>query len=175
MLMQNEIPGMGRRLVGLVVDLFMLLLAHVPISLALREMTPSPVAVLVLDYCILLVYSTVFLSRRGQTPGKVMTSLRVISADGGVVTQQQAFIRALVKWTPILGVVVLQALIAPPSLDLQVAPEPDVGLGDVGLKGALVEVIQLGIWLALVLITRRHPDRQAPHDRVAATLVMRLP
>ena len=174
MLMQNEIPGMGRRLAGLIVDLLMLLLAHVPISLALREMTPSPVVVLVLDYCILLVYSTVFLSRRGQTPGKVMTSLRVISADGGAVTQQQAFIRALVKWTPVLGGVVLQALIAPPDLHpRQAAPGADPG--GMGPQVALVEVIQLGIWLALILITRRHPDRQAPHDRVAATLVMRLP
>ena len=171
MLMPNEIPGMGRRLVALFVDLLMLVLAYVPLSLALREMTPSPVAVLIFVYFISLVYSTVFLNRRGQTPGKVMTSLRVISAKGGVVTQRQAFVRALVKWTPILGILILQAFMAPPVDLQQVAQEAQ----PVDMGGVVVEVVGLVVWVSLSVITRRHLDRQAPHDRIAHTLVMRLP
>ncbi len=175
MLMQDEIPGMGRRLVALLVDLLMLVLAYVPLSLALREMTPSPVAALVLVYFTSLVYSTVFLNRRGQTPGKVMASLRVISADGGVVTQRQAFIRTLVKWTPMFGILALLGVLAPSPADLQqMVSDPAAQQVDVNLKGVLVEGIGLVIGLVLLVITRRHPDRQAPHDRIAHTLVMRL-
>ena len=80
--MQSEVSGMGRRILALLVDLFMLKLADIPLSRTLREMTPSPLVVLVFEFCILLIYSTVFVSRRGQTPGKIMASLRIISADG---------------------------------------------------------------------------------------------
>lgn len=172
MLMQNEIVGLFQRLFALIIDGVMLFLASIPIWLTIREMTPSPMLDSVILYFTALLYSTIFLSKRGQTPGKIMTTLRIMSADGGVVTQRQAFLRSLVKWTPIFGILFLLAALTPAT------PVPDPSpIGSDGLPSSSAGVVfLLGLVLAvvLVIITRIHPDRQALHDRIADTLVIRL-
>ena len=183
MLMPNEVPGMWRRLIALVLDLLVLSLANVALSGALREITAAPIAVIVADYFIMLVYSVVFLSQRGQTVGKMLMGLRVISPGGGAVTQQQAFIRSLVKWTPIFTILILQAALAPPAAGPEQAAtritEAPVEQAEVApetvLPAMAVSFVGMIIALILILITRRHPDRQAPHDRVSDTFVTRLP
>ncbi len=181
MLMQDEMAGLGKRFLALVIDMLMLKLLDLPLSRALREVTPSPIAALVLEYGITLVYCTVFLARRGQTPGKIMMSLRVISADGGAVGRTLALVRSTVKWTPVFGFVIVLSALNPYADPHQVAlgaervltPPENV---DAGSLHAWSIIFYSG-WLlgfVLVWITRRHPDRQALHDRLAGTLVMRV-
>ena len=182
MLMQNEVSGMGRRILALLVDLFMLKLADIPLSRTLREMTPSPLVVLVFEFCILLIYSTVFVSRRGQTPGKIMASLRIISAEGGAVTQGQAFVRSVVKWTPLFALVIVLSVISPFPVDpSRMALDPKAMVSPGGVSGdqvCLADIVLYGglvLWFILVAIARKDPDRRGLHDRIAGTLVMRLP
>ena len=66
MLMQDEMAGLGRRLLAVVIDMLMLKLLDLPLSRILREVTPSPIAALVLEYGITLVYCTIFLARRDR-------------------------------------------------------------------------------------------------------------
>lgn len=179
--MPNEVAGLGRRMAALLVDLLMLKLADLPLSRMLREVTPSPVAVLALEFAIVLVYATVFINRRGQTPGKIMTGLRVISADGGMVTQGQAFVRALVKWTPIFGALILLAALNPlPADPHQVALDPERVMAppevdpNRAMAASIVAYAAVALGFVLAWIARRHPDRQALHDRIAGTLVMRI-
>ena len=178
MLMRNELVGLGRRTMALIVDIAMLFLAHIPLSLIIREMTVSPVAILLLDFGILIVYSTIFITRRGQTPGKIMLTLRVISAGGGPVTQRQAAIRALAKWTPVFSVLILMAALSPTPTDPQAflnpgneivsaAPPASTAASVVSLLGLLLAIV-------LMLLARLHPDRQALHDRIAGTYLIRL-
>lgn len=174
MLMPNEIPGLGRRMVAMVLDLLMMMLANQALMLGLREATSSLVLLLVLDYAILLCYSTLFVSGRGQTPGKIMTSLRIIGADGGGVSQVQALVRSVVKWTPLLGVLILQAYLSP--MDLQLAHEgaPAEPLPEGAMAATVVFLAGSLLWLVLLILARNHPDGQGLHDRVARTLVMQL-
>ena len=179
MLMQNEIPGVGRRLAALVVDMLVLALANQAIWLGLREVTGSVVVLVVLDYVIMLFYSVIFLSSRGQTPGKIMTRLRVIGAGGGVVTIHQAFVRALLKWTPVFAVLIAQTILSPLPTDFQVPseaidPELITPAVEESMAGLTAFLVGAAVWLYLLVTTRRHPDGQAPHDRVAGTYVIRL-
>ena len=121
MLMQDEMAGLGRRFLALVIDMLMLKLLDLPLSRALREVTPSPIAALVLEYGITLVYCTVFLVRRGQTPGKIMLSLRVISVVGGGIGQARAFVRSTVKWTPVFVFLIALSALNPYTEPHQVA------------------------------------------------------
>ena len=116
-MMPNEVPGMGRRLLAVVLDLLLLSLATTPLAPRLREITPSPAAILALNFVLALVYSTFLLTARGQTIGKMIAGLKVIRTDGGTIAQAQAFLRSLLKWTPIFGIVILQAGLAPLPTD----------------------------------------------------------
>ncbi len=181
MLMQDEMAGLGRRFLAVVIDMLMLKLLDLPLSRTLREVTPSPIAALVLEYGITLVYCTVFLTRRGQTPGKIMTSLRVISADGGAIGRARAFLRSMVKWTPLFAILIVLSVLNPYAEPHQVAldagrvltPPPDFDAGR-SLLWSIVLYSGSLLGLALVWITRRHPDRQALHDRISGTVVMRV-
>jgi uncharacterized RDD family membrane protein YckC len=182
MLMPNEIPGMGRRLLAVILDLLLLSLATTPLAPRLREITPEPAAILVLNFVLALLYSTFLLTARGQTIGKMVAGLKVIGTDGGSVTQVQAFLRSLLKWTPIFGMLILQAGLAPlPTVPSGTVPKPP-GLpqpADIepatALASSAVSVLGLSVLLLLFVLTKRHPDRRAPHDRAVHTLVMRLP
>lgn len=56
-----------------------------------------------------VVYEALFLSRNGQTPGKMALRLRVVRPDGGKISAGQAwgraFSRSLLSFTRILGIV----------------------------------------------------------------------
>ena len=177
MLMPNEIPGLGRRIIAMAVDLLMMMMANQALLLGLREATNSLVVLLGLDYVILLCYSTLFLSARGQTPGKIMTSLRVIAEDGGGVSQSQALIRSVTKWTPLMGVLIFQALFSPVPMDMQLPHEgaPSQPLPEGAVEGTVVFLSGSVLWLVLLAIAKSHPDGRGVHDRVAKTMVMKLP
>ncbi len=175
MLMREEVPGLGRRAGSVLIDLVMLELAMIPIALALREVTPSPTLLRVIEFGIAVVYSTVFLGGRGQTPGKTMTSLRVMSLDGTGLNQRQALVRSVLKWSPIFVPLILVTLLLPVPTTLQDAsmasPMP---LPDPHPLLATIPLIALGVLLLLARATRRDPDGRAPHDRVADTTVMKV-
>ncbi len=181
MLMKDEMAGLGRRFLALAIDMLMLKLLDLPLSRALREVTTSPIAALVLEYGITLVYCTIFLARRGQTPGKIMMSLRVISVDGGAIGRVRAFVRSTVKWTPIFVILIVLSALNPFAEPHQVAlgaervltPPENLDAGSLHVWS----IVFYSGWLlgfVLVWITRRHPDRQALHDRAVGTLVMVL-
>lgn len=175
MLMGNEIAGMGRRVVALFIDLFALALLNVPLSLAFKDMTLSPLSERLIAYFAMLIYATAFVSRTGQTPGKMIARLRVISERGGGVTQGQALVRALLKWTPIMGILIVLAGLSPPPGGVQMSDGVAVTEQPAGVAAGVVTLLALAMWFVVFAVTRRHPDRQAPHDRVAGTHVMRLP
>jgi uncharacterized RDD family membrane protein YckC len=173
--MQDEIPGIGRRFTGLLIDFVMLELAMWPMGLAIRELTPSAAVLRFLQFVIAVFYSSVFLAERGQTPGKIMMSLRMLSAGGGAVNQRQAIVRSVVKWGCIFVPIIAMAILTPLPTNVQqigteaplVAPELPPLLPVIGFTAVL-------IWLVLIVVTRRHRNRQAPHDRVSGTMVMRV-
>ena len=173
--MRDEVPGLGRRAAAVLIDLVVLELAMIPIALALREVTPSPTLLRLIEFGIAVVYSTVFLGARGQTPGKTMTSLRVIGLDGTALNQRQALIRSLLKWSPIFVPLILVTVILPVPTTLQDAsmgsplPPPDPHP-----LVAMIPLVALGLLLILARATRGHPDGRAPHDRVVDTSVMKV-
>jgi uncharacterized RDD family membrane protein YckC len=175
--MANEIPGMGRRLAALAIDLAVLRLLETPLAKLVRDAASDPVYMVVMQYVVMLLYATVMVSRDGRTLGKMAAKLRVISARGGGVRMGQAALRALVKWTPVFGFLAALAAAMPvvgpdgaPVIpeDPQAAPP-----GSALAAGLSYGVILLG--LVLFWLTRRHPDRRSVHDRLADTVVMRTP
>ena len=175
MLMRDEVPKLRRRVGSVVVDLIMLELAMIPIALALREVTPSPTVIRLLEFGIAVVYSTVFLGARGQTPGKTMASLRVISVDGTALNQRQALVRSVLKWGTIFVPLILVTMLLPVPTTLQ-----DVSMGspmtppDPHPLVALIPLAGIALVFFMMLLTRRHPDGRAPHDRVAETSVIQV-
>lgn len=177
MLMQSEVAGVGRRLVALVVDLMMLTLASIPLQMGLREVTFSPVVLVILLYLVMLCYSTIFLSGRGQTPGKIMASLRVISLDGSMVDQRQAFVRSVVKWTPIFGFWIIFIWMGsvfgnPEAMVQRSVGEKVVLEQEFFSSGVLLMGVIVGLFL--IVKTRRHPEGQAFHDWTGGTCVIRV-
>ena len=176
MLMQDEIPGLGRRCTSVLIDFIMLELAMWPLGLAIRELTPSAALLRLLQFVIAIFYSSVFLAERGQTPGKIMASLRTISSDGGALNQRQALVRSTIKWGWIfLPLIAMALLLGPLPTNVQkigteaplVTPELDPMIGVVG-------VLTIALWFVLIAVTRSHRNRQASHDRVSETVVMRV-
>ena len=106
-------------MIAVLIDFVMLFLAKIPIDQALSEITPSPTLLTLISYGIAIVYSTVFLGSRGQTPGKTMASLRVISVDGSGLNQRQALVRSVLKWSPIYAPLFLIAVTLPIPMTLQ--------------------------------------------------------
>ncbi len=175
MLMREEVPRVGRRAGAVLIDLVMLELAIIPIALALREVTPSPTLLRLIEFGIAVVYSTVFLGSRGQTPGKTMCSLRVLSLDGTALNQRQALIRSVLKWSPVFVPLILVTLLLPVPTTFQDAsmgsPLPPL---DPHPLVAMIPLVALGVLLLMARSTRRHPDGRAPHDRVVDTSVMKV-
>lgn len=175
MLLRDEIPSVSRRAAGVLLDFLMLELAMIPVVLALREVTASPTLMRGIELTIAIVYSTVFLGGRGQTPGKIMTSVRVISADGMALNQRQAIVRSLLKWAPIFVPLMLAALFVPVPTTLQDAsmdsplplPEPDP-------MTTLIPFIGLILLLVIAWRMKRHPDGRAWHDLAAETSVVKV-
>ena len=173
--MRNEMAGVGRRFLALMIDFFMLELAMWPLGLAIRELTPSAAALRFLQVAIAVVYSTVFLTERGHTPGKIMLSLRALSSDGGVLNQRQALVRAVVKWGCVfLPLITMAALVTLPTNVQIIGTESPLVLPEVPPLLPVVGFLSICLWFVLIFLTRRHKNGQAPHDRLAGTSVMRL-
>jgi uncharacterized RDD family membrane protein YckC len=74
------------------------------------EALNNPFGVLMLLWLVgIVLYEALFLSRNGQTPGKMACRLRVVRPDGGKISAGQAwgraFSRSVLSFTRILGVV----------------------------------------------------------------------
>jgi uncharacterized RDD family membrane protein YckC len=173
--MRDEMAGIGRRCAALFVDLIMLELAMWPLGLAIRELTPSAAVLRFLQFVIAVIYSAVFLGERGQTPGKIMASLRTLSVDGSLLNQRQALVRAVIKWGTIYVPLTVMAAMMPLPTNVQrigtnaplVAPEVPTLMPVIGFATVV-------LWFGLAVLTRRDPNGKAPHDRVADSLVIKV-
>lgn len=174
--MRDEMAGVGRRVVAVLIDFVMLELAMWPLGLAIRELTPSAAALRLLQFTIAVMYSSVFLGERGQTPGKIMVALRVISADGGAMNPRQAFVRSLVKWAAVFApLIAISAMVTLPTNVQNIgtqAPLVPMAIPDLV---PIIGFLAFCLWFVLIVMTRRHENGQAPHDRLTATTVMRIP
>lgn len=176
MLMRDEVAGTGRRCAAVLLDFIMLELAMWPLGLAIRELTPSAAVLRLLQLVIAVIYSTVFLAERGQTPGKIMASLRVIGTDGGALNQRQALLRSVVKWGIVFVPLIVMAAMAPlPTNVQQIGTEAPIVAPDVPPLLPAVGFAAVCLWFGLIVVTRRHANGQAPHDRMAESVVIRIP
>lgn len=173
--MRDEVPGIRRRLGALLIDFIMLELAMWPLGLAIRELTPSAAALRLLQFVIAVVYSTVFLGERGQTPGKIMASLRTFSDDGGRLNPRQAIVRAGVKWGGVFAPLIAMAALAPLPTNVQhIGTEAPLIAPEIPQMLPVIGFVAIVLWYVLILVTRRHANGQAPHDRIAGTLVTKV-
>lgn len=174
MLMQNEIAGMGRRLLATVLDVVIL---HLALSVVMRNMLLSPAGIWMVDLIIAVVYSAMLLGLRGQTPGKIVFGLQVIDADGGALDYVQTFRRSLAKWLPVFGLFIVMALVIPEDLQKRPASGEMIDTVEIDAQSAMFSsvVLVLGMvgWWVLIHLARRHPDGQAVHDQVAGTFVIK--
>ncbi len=174
--MRDEMAGVGRRVWAVLIDFFMLWLAMWPLGLAIRELTPSAATLSLLQFSIAVMYSTVFLGERGQTPGKIMMALRLISADGGALNPRQAFVRSVVKWGFIfIPHTVVSSMMTLPTNVQRIGTQAPLEPLAVPEAVPVILLLTLCLWFVLVVMTRRHENGQAPHDRLTATTVMRIP
>ena len=180
MLMASEIPGMGRRLAAMVIDLAVLKLLEAPIAKAVRTVSPEPVALVVMEYVVVLAYAAILLRRRGQTVGKMLTKLRVVSTLEGGLGIGQILGRSIAKWTPIFAFLAMLAVSmpAPPnvfgeSADVSLQQLPPEEAGGISDLAVWLSYVGLLLGLGLFLVAKRHPDRLAVHDRIARTAVIR--
>ena len=167
--MQNEMAGIGRRLTAVLIDFIMLELAMWPLGLAIRELTPSAATLRLLQFVIAVMYSTVFLGERGQTP----VSLRMLSSDGSAVNPRQAVVRSILKWGFIfVPIIWLASLVTLPTNVQRIATEAPIELPPLPEIVPVLMFVFFCLFVVLVIVTRRARDRQAPHDRLAGTIVM---
>ena len=173
--MQDEVPGIGRRFVGLLIDFVMLELAMWPLGLAISELTPSAAILRLLQFVIAVFYSSVFLAERGQTPGKIMMSLRTLSSSGGALNQRQAMVRSVVKWGSIFVPIISMAILTPlPTNVQQIGTEAPLVAPELPPLVPVLGFAAFVFWFVLIVVTRRHRNRQAPHDRLSGTVVIRV-
>lgn len=171
--MQNEMAGIGRRLTAVLIDFIMLELAMWPLGLAIRELTPSAATLRLLQFVIAIMYSTVFLGERGQTPGKIMVSLRMLSSDGSAVNPRQALVRSTLKWGFIfVPIIWLASQVTLPTNVQRISTEAPVELPPLPEIVPVLMFLFFCLFVILIIVTRRARDRQAPHDRLAGTIVM---
>lgn len=173
--MQDEIPGIGRRCVGVLIDFVMLELAMWPLGLAIRELTPSAAVLRLLQFVIAVFYSSVFLAERGQTPGKIMVALRTLSSDGGALNQRQALVRSVAKWGCIFIPLISMAVLTPlPTNVQQIGTEAPLVAPELPPLLPVLGFLSTALWVGLLFVTRRQRNRQAPHDRLAGSVVMKV-
>ena len=174
--MRDEIAGVDRRVGAVLIDFVMLELAMWPLGLAIRELTPSAAALRLLQFTIAVMYSSVFLGERGQTPGKIMLALRVISADGGAMNPRQAFVRSIVKWGVVFApLIAISAMVTLPTNVQNIGTQAPLEPMAVPDLVPIIGFLAFCLWFVLIVMTRRHENGQAPHDRLTATTVMRIP
>jgi len=174
MLLQNEIAGVGRRAVALILDLVVLL---VGLSVITRGMVLSPVGMWLMVFAIAICYSGLMVGLRGQTLGKMAMGIRVILPGGGRLNYGQTFQRAVLQWLPIFGIFILLAILMPEELRNRGAQPNLVEQVDLDSNASVVSsaIVLMGgiLWLVLLHKARKHPDGQAVHDQVLGTYVIK--
>ena len=152
----GEKVGLRTRAWGLLIDLVILNIIQGVVVALLQEVR----GILGFNLLLWIAYSVYFEGGRGATPGKILLGIRIVRADGGALDYQQVFVRCLVKLVPLLALL-LSALA---GIGSGLSPLLRAGVLLTGLLPAL-------IWAATL---HRHPKRQAPHDRLARTCVIRI-
>jgi len=129
------------------------------------------------EFAVAVFYSGLLLGMRGQTLGKMALGLRVIQAGDGGLGQGQTFKRAILKWLPVYGVLILFAVSIPEELrnrgvQREMIEQVEIDAGSTMLYSSVM-LVGSGLWLFLLHSARRHPDGQALHDRLANTYVLK--
>jgi len=139
-------------------------------------MTPSAATLRLLQFVIAVMYSTVFLGERGQTPGKIMAALRTLSSDGSAMNPRQALVRSILKWGCIfIPIISLASFVTLPTNVQRIGTVAPLELPPLPEIVPVLVFVFFGFFIVLIVATRRGHDRQAPHDRIAGTVVMRIP
>lgn len=174
MLLESEIPSIWRRVWALAIDLAVV---HIGLSVVLPSLEMSLWGRWCLAFGVAVCYSAIMLEMRGQTLGKMALRIRVISAGDGGLRYGQTFLRAALKWFPIFTVFALLAVVMPEELRSPATQQEWIARadGDSGPSILSSVIILAGalIWWILTVQSKRHPDGQAPHDRVCDTYVTR--
>ncbi|MFT5370307.1 MAG: putative RDD family membrane protein YckC [Candidatus Latescibacterota bacterium] len=174
MLLQNEIASVWRRVLATVLDLVIL---HLGLSIVTRGMVWSFEGMWLVEFAVAVFYSGLLLGMRGQTLGKMALGLRVIQAGDGGLGQGQTFKRAVLKWLPVYGVLILFAVSIPEELRNRGVQREMIEQVEIDTESTMlyssVMLVGSGLWLFLLHSARRHPDGQALHDRLANTYVLK--
>ncbi len=152
----GEKVGLRTRVWGLLIDLVILNVIQGVVVALLQEVR----GILGFNLLIWIAYSVYFEGGRGATPGKILLGLRIVRIDGGAPDYQQIFVRCLIKLIPLLALL-LSALA---GMESGFPPLLRAGVILIGLLPSLIWTVTL----------HRHPMRQAPHDRLAHTCVIRI-
>lgn len=114
-----DIAGIGRRLLAYLVDFVILYIVNslvgfvigVGIGIAARGSQTAPaIAAIVgalIGLFVTVIYDALFTASRGQTPGKIALTVKVVSEDGSQVRTGQAWGRAFAKLIPFAAFVAL--------------------------------------------------------------------
>ena len=152
----GEKVGLRTRAWGILIDLIVLNIIQIVVVALLNEVR----GILGFNLLVWIAYSVYFEGGRGATPGKILLGIRIVRVDGGSPDYQQVFFRCLVKLVPLLALLLSTLAV--------------VGSGFPPLlrAGAILTGLLPSLLWAVTL--HRHPMRQAPHDRLARTCVIRI-
>ena len=143
-----EYIGAGRRGIALVIDAVVAFIISAPFPYILGEGTVSSVIV---SHALVLLYLAGMWAWRGQTLGKMIMGIKVVSADGGPVGIGKALIRGMIFF-------------------LYYIPATFLGVFLIGLTGVYLFVG--AVMIIVLLLIRRSETKMAPHDRIAGTRVI---
>ncbi|MEE8469865.1 MAG: RDD family protein [Dehalococcoidia bacterium] len=143
-----EYIGAGRRATAMVIDLVVAFIISAPFPYILGEGT---VASVIVSHVFVLLYLAGMWAWRGQTLGKMIIGIKVVSADGGPVSIVKAFIRGTIFF-------------------VYYVPATALGVFLIGISGVYL-FVGLVIVIVLMLI-KRSETKMAPHDRIAGTRVI---
>jgi len=111
-----DIAGIGRRLVGYIIDSFILYFVNIIIGFVIvmamaagsrGAATAAPIFGAIAGLFVTVAYDALLTAARGQTLGKMALTIKVVSEDGGQVRTGQAWGRAFAKLIPFATVVAL--------------------------------------------------------------------
>jgi len=111
-----DIAGIGRRLVGYIIDSFILYFVNMIIGFVIgmamaagsrAAATAAPIFGAIAGLFVTVGYDALLTAARGQTLGKMALTIKVVSEDGSQVRTGQAWGRAFAKLIPFATVVAL--------------------------------------------------------------------
>lgn len=182
---EPEYAGFWVRLLAMIVDWTIILAVLIGTSIATLLLLGGPGAVIdpagatenlqnlrayfaAFELALLAVYFVFFTWAAGGTPGKLVLRLKVVSVDGRPVTGGRAFLRFLGYGLEIVpGVIVATMLAAVVAVGSLVLQQPLL-TGALGVLAMFLVFVGY-IWAAF------DPRKQAWHDKLAGTVVVRAP